>query len=153
MDLSETYRSIVRKFFPNALIVADRFHVVRLVNHHFLRLWQQHDPVGRKNRGLLSLMRRHYWKLDPGQQLALQAYLAQWPVLEALYRAKQRLMSLLLVKTVNARMPNAAQAHEATGAIRSKPSQNPGCDLEVMEAHRGNVEVLQVQRDHRRVSY
>ena len=48
-------------------------------------------------------MRRHYWKLDPGQQLALQAYLAQWPVLEALYRAKQRLMSLLLVKTVNAR--------------------------------------------------
>jgi transposase len=103
MDLSETYRSIVRKFFPNAQIVADRFHVVRLVNHHFLKVWQQQDPVGRKNRGLLSLMRRHQWKLEPGQRLALQAYLAQWPVLEALYRAKQRLMTLLLVKTVNAK--------------------------------------------------
>jgi transposase len=54
MDLSETYRQIVRQYFPNAMIVADRFHVVRLVNQHFLKLWQQQDPVGRKNRGLLS---------------------------------------------------------------------------------------------------
>lgn len=40
MDLSETYRSIVRKYFPNARIVADRFHVVRLVNQHFMQIWQ-----------------------------------------------------------------------------------------------------------------
>lgn len=26
MDLSETYRSITRRHFPNAKIVADRFH-------------------------------------------------------------------------------------------------------------------------------
>lgn len=32
MDLSETYRSIARGYFPNATIVADRFHVVRLIN-------------------------------------------------------------------------------------------------------------------------
>ena len=29
MDLSSTYRSIVKKHFPNAKIVADRFHVIR----------------------------------------------------------------------------------------------------------------------------
>ena len=57
MDLSETYRRIAQQYFPNAMIVADRFHVVRLVNQHFLRLWQQHDPEGPKNRGLLS---RHH---------------------------------------------------------------------------------------------
>ena len=38
MDLSETYRSIIQKHFPNALIVADRFHVVRLLNQHFLKV-------------------------------------------------------------------------------------------------------------------
>ncbi len=103
MDLSETYRSIVRQYFPNAQIVADRFHVVRLVNHHFLRLWQLQDPGGRKNRGLLSLMRRHEWKLQPEQRLSLDRYLQQWPVLHAMYQAKQRLMRLLLVKTVNAK--------------------------------------------------
>ncbi len=61
------------------------------------------DPDGRKNRGLLSLMRRHQWKLDPDQHLALQSYLAQWPVLQALYQAKQRLMTLLLAKTLTAK--------------------------------------------------
>lgn len=59
MDLSETYRRIARRYFPEATIVADRFHVVRLINQHFLKAWQQHHPEGRKNRGLLSLMRRH----------------------------------------------------------------------------------------------
>ena len=67
MDLSETYRSIVKKYFPNAMIVTDRFHVIRLLNQHFLKLWQILDPDGRKNRGLLSLMRRHAWNLDVEQ--------------------------------------------------------------------------------------
>lgn len=39
MDLSETYRKIARDYFSKAMIVADRFHVVRLVNHHFLKTW------------------------------------------------------------------------------------------------------------------
>lgn len=46
MDLSETYRSIAKKYFPQAAIVADRFHVIRLVNQSFLKAWQQLDPVG-----------------------------------------------------------------------------------------------------------
>lgn len=70
MDLSETYRRIARQYFPNAMIVADRFHVVRLVNQHFLKLWQSQDPEGRKNRGLLSLMRRHHWRLLPCRRSA-----------------------------------------------------------------------------------
>jgi transposase len=103
MDLSDTYRQIVRKYFPNAKIVADRFHVVRLVNQHFLKLWQQQDPEGRKHRGLLSLMRRHQWNLSADQSLRLAQYLEQYPVLKALYRAKQRLMRFLLLKTLNGR--------------------------------------------------
>ena len=63
MDLSEAYRSIVKKYFPNAMIVADRFHVVRLLNHHFLKVWGSLDESGKRNRGLISLMRRHEWRL------------------------------------------------------------------------------------------
>ncbi len=65
MDLASVYRAIVRKHFPNARIVADRFHVIRLINHHFLACWKELDPVGSKNRGLLSLMRRHRHNLKP----------------------------------------------------------------------------------------
>lgn len=100
MDLSETYRSIVHKYFPNAKIVADRFHVIRLVNHHFLNLWKQQDPVGRMNRGLLSLMRRHQWNLSQEQRDNLARYLEQFPILRSLYLAKQRLNKLLLIKNL-----------------------------------------------------
>ncbi|WP_040523243.1 ISL3 family transposase, partial [Aliiglaciecola lipolytica] len=101
MDLSETYRSIANKYFPNATIVADRFHVVRLINHHFLKAWQHHHPEGRKNRGLLSLMRRHQWRLNEDNNANLQRYLADYPVLKTLYEVKQKLIRYMLLKTMN----------------------------------------------------
>jgi transposase len=101
MDLSETYRSIVKEHFPKALIVTDRFHVIRLVNHHFLKAWQLLDPVGRKNRGLLSLMRRHEKNLKPEQKINLESYLQINPVLKEIYDFKQNLCTLLGVKSKN----------------------------------------------------
>jgi len=101
MDLSETYRSIAKKYFPNATIVADRFHVVRLINHHFLKAWQIQHPEGRKNRGLLSLMRRHQWRLNKDNRANLDRYLANYPVLRALYITKQKLIRFVLMKTMN----------------------------------------------------
>ncbi len=103
MDLSETYRAIIRKFFPNAMIVADRFHVVRLLNHHFLKVWSDLDPEGRKSRGLLSLVRRHEENLKPEQVAKLQSYFDKTPGLGAVYRFKQDLMQLLLKKRQNQR--------------------------------------------------
>lgn len=37
-----------RRYFPNVTIMADRFHVVRLINHHFLKMWKEHDTEGEK---------------------------------------------------------------------------------------------------------
>jgi transposase len=95
MDLSSTYRALVRKHFPNALIVADRFHVIRLINQHFLTCWRDLDRDGSKNRGLACLMRRHQHNLKPEQQPRLTAYLQQHPALEAIYQHKQKLCALL----------------------------------------------------------
>jgi len=123
MDLSETYRGIARRYFPNATIVADRFHVVRLINQHFLKVWQQHDPEGRKNRGLISLMRRHQWHLSDEQDANLMTYLADYPVLQALYTAKQELVRFMLLKTVTARRARAKlpQYLELLGQLRNSP--------------------------------
>jgi transposase len=107
MDLSETYRAIAQRYFPNATIVADRFHVVRLINQHFLKVWQQVHPEGRKNRGLLSLMRRHQWRLSDEQQANLSTYLAEYPVLQALYAAKQTLVRFMLLKMLTAHRARA----------------------------------------------
>ncbi len=101
MDLATGYRALVRKHFPQARIVADRFHVIRTVNHHFLACWKELDPVGAKNRGLLSLMRRHRHNLTPEQHARLALYLSQRPALQAIYRFKQRITYLLLEKHHN----------------------------------------------------
>jgi transposase len=96
MDLSAVYRALVGKYFPNAKIVADRFHVIRLINHHFLACWREIDPVASKHRGLVSLMRRHRHNLRPEQQERLEKYLQEHPLLQLIYRFKQKLCYLLL---------------------------------------------------------
>jgi len=98
MDLASGYRALVHKHFPQARIVADRFHVIRLINQHFLACWRDIDPMGARNRGLLSLMRRHRHRLLPQQVDRLMIYLAHNPALELIYRFKQRLCHLLLKK-------------------------------------------------------
>jgi transposase len=103
LDLSSSYRSLIQKHFPQARIVADRFHVIRLVNHHFLACWRELDPIASKNRGLLSLMRRHPHHLRAEQKSKLQIYLETHPVLDRIYRFKQHLCSLLLKKHRTAR--------------------------------------------------
>jgi len=103
MDLSETYRAIVRRHFPNAMIVADRFHAVRLVGQCLMEAWKQLEPVGRKHRGLVSLMRRRPDKLEPDQQLRLRAYFVEQPMVGAVYDQLQRVMTLLRNKHQTAR--------------------------------------------------
>lgn len=101
MDLCEHYRRLIKKYFPNAMIVADRFHVVRWINHQFLNAWKQFDESGRKDRKILSLMRRHEWNLKPEQKENLELYFLEHPEMRAVYDFKQGLMQLLLHKNVN----------------------------------------------------
>lgn len=101
MDLAVGYRALVRKHFPQARIVADRFAVIRVVNQHFLACWKELDPVGSKNRGLLSPMRRHAGNLSAEQRERLADYLRRIPALETIYRFKRKLTHLLLLKHQN----------------------------------------------------
>jgi len=103
MDLSVTYKQIAKKYFPNALIVADRFHVVRLVNHFFIKTWADLDPVGRKHRGLLSLMRRHPANLSEVQVARLQEYIKAVPGLNPVWIIWQDLLRILRQKGMDKR--------------------------------------------------
>jgi transposase len=98
IDLSETYRAIAKRHFPKAKIVADRFHVIRLVGQYLMEAWKQLEPVGRRHRGLVSLMRRKPNKLDLEQQLRLRAYFAEHPLVGAVYHRLQDLMTLIAAR-------------------------------------------------------
>lgn len=126
MDLSETYRNIARKYFPNAMIVADRFHVIRLVNHHFLKTWSQIDPVGRKSKGLMYLMRMHEWsKMKDKSRRNLERYLKENPAIKAIYDFKQELMRLVLTR-VYGRKAAREQIPKFLDAIRALKMSNFG---------------------------
>ncbi len=127
MDLSETYRKIARDYFPKAMVVADRFHVVRLINYHFLKTWTELDSVGRKNRGLMYLMRMHEWsKMKDKSRRNLNRYLAENPAIKTVYDFKQQLMRLILsrVSGKSAAMRAISQFLDAIQALKSSRFRN-----------------------------
>jgi transposase len=95
MDLSEPYRSIIQKHFPNARIVAARFHVVRVVMQHFSRLWHIISPEIKWRRGLGKLFRMHSWNLNDKQSEKLGDYLQKNEVVGQIYAKRNEISELL----------------------------------------------------------
>ena len=98
IDLSTTYRAMIRRWFPRAVIVADRFHTIRLVGVHLLRLARQLCPQLGWNRGWLALLRTRLDHLQPDQRGRLHQLFAQHPLLQGIYELKERLGALLRLK-------------------------------------------------------
>lgn len=90
MDLSSTYRGFVRDFFPNAKIVADKFHVLRLLGPAINRRRKQiagdrrTNPIGR-------LLLKNFRDLSWIQKSAVTKFLSLHRELELLYGFKERL--------------------------------------------------------------
>ncbi len=127
MDLSETYRKIARDYFPKAMVVADRFHVVRLVNHHFLKAWSELDAVGRKSRGLMYMMRMHQWsEMKDKSRRNLERYLSENPAVKAVYDFKQELMKIILTRVSGkeAAMEAIKKFLDAIGALKTSKFKN-----------------------------
>lgn len=98
MDLSETYRSIARCYFPGALVVADRFHVVRLALYHLMKTCRQIDPELNIKRGTMELLQKHGHNLTEDQAGRLSSYLSRQPAVASIYAFKEDLMELLTAK-------------------------------------------------------
>ncbi len=98
IDLAKSYRALIRRWFPRAAIVADRFHAIRLVLQHLLRLARQLCPELAWNRAWLHLLRKRHDRLEPAQRERLRELLALQPALHGLYELKERLCALLSLK-------------------------------------------------------
>jgi transposase len=101
MDLSSTYRSIVTKHFPNAKIVADRFHVIRLLQHQCMMTYRELSSQIKGNRGILALLRTRPDRLTPQRRVKRDAFLKDNPAISAIYQFQQHLHQLLLHKAMN----------------------------------------------------
>ncbi len=90
IDLSNGYRGIVKKMFPNARIIADKFHVLRLLTPAMMKLRKQinGNKLELKQRRLLL---RNRDDLKYFEKLEMDKFLEKHPELEELYLFKERL--------------------------------------------------------------
>ena len=121
IDLSSPYRHLIKKWFPNAFIVADRFHVIRIVLHHFMTLCRQIAPHIKNHRGSLAVLRMRPDRLSLEQHAHLLQLFKSFPALQPLYDQMQKLCALLNQKhqTNKACRPLARQLLEFIDRLES----------------------------------
>lgn len=97
LDLSDTYKSFCKEFFPNAQLVADKFHVLRLLNNAINRRRKEITGDKRTN-PIRRLLLRNGHRLDYFQQKALKQWLLEHPDLHELYFWKETLHRLYRIR-------------------------------------------------------
>jgi transposase len=103
MDLSSSYKSLVRKYFPQAMIVADRFHVIRVAMHHLLAIARELIPdMARINtRRVMRLLATRPDRLEDRLKNELDRLFGKAPALQAVYDKLQQVCSILRAKGQN----------------------------------------------------
>lgn len=93
LDMSDPYRSFAKSFFPNARLVADKFHVLRLLNP---ALTQRRIEVtgDRRSMAIRRLLLRSRHALDFWKKLEVDRFLESYPALREVYLAKEALHAL-----------------------------------------------------------
>lgn len=97
IDMSSSYRSFVKKFFPNAVIVADKFHVLRLITPQIMKAGK--DIHGHRQE--LSTRRKllcNRKNLDYFVRVEIDRYLKNHSKLDELYRWKEKIYEFYRIK-------------------------------------------------------
>lgn len=95
IDLSSPYRKTIQRFFPNARIVADRFHVVRIIYQHMISLARAIAPDLKHHRGYLACLRKRPETLSERQKQRLAELFRRHPALQPLYQQMHQLRRLM----------------------------------------------------------
>lgn len=99
MDLSSAFRSLANRLFPHAKVIADRFHVIKLILETFMEFCRNAEPDIRWKRGITKALRMHEKNLSREQKLLLSALFKRNKAIETAYKFKEKLCALLLHKS------------------------------------------------------
>lgn len=108
IDLSGSYRSFVKAFFPNAKIIADKFHVIRLL-HPAINRRRKEITGDMRTLPIRRLLLKDSRKLDFFMRSAIYRWLEDHPDLKEIYHAKEALHGLYRIRGYN-RATKALQA-------------------------------------------
>ena len=100
MDLASPYRSFVRGFFPNARIVADKFHVLRLLGPAINRRRKQ-IAGDRRTNPIGKLLLRNSQTLSWLERSAVERFLKPHRELQLVYQFKEALHRFYRIRGTN----------------------------------------------------
>jgi len=96
-DLSPGFRSFAKDFFPNAILTADKFHVLKLLSGALQKY--KRDVIGRERRNPFKMMlQKRGNRLRLHEKNTLRAILHFYPDLKDIYTAKEALHSLYQIR-------------------------------------------------------
>lgn len=93
LDLSKTYKSFAKDFFPRANLIADKFHVLRLL-HPAINRYRKDITGDKRKNPIRKLLLKSSIKLDYDTRRVIEKWLKDHPKLEAIYYAKEALHKL-----------------------------------------------------------
>lgn len=99
LDLSDSYKSFVKGFFPNAQMIADRFHVQRLMNPILHEARMEITGDKRKNPARI-LLNKNRCNLKPWERSALDQWLAVHPKINEVYQFKEAIGRMYRIRGV-----------------------------------------------------
>ena len=97
IDLSKTYHRFARDFFPNAKIIADRFHVMRLFNN-IVNQYRKNCTGDKRKNPIRKLLLKRSADLDPHVRRATERWLDENPVVREVYYYKEAMHRLYRIK-------------------------------------------------------
>ena len=97
LDMSDTYRKFVRDFFPNATLVADKFHVLRLIVPALNR-YRKAVTGDRRSLYVRLLLLRNERSLQPWWRTRLRQWLDRHPDLRELWELKEALQRFYRIR-------------------------------------------------------
>jgi transposase len=100
IDMCDPFKKFVREFFPNAELIADKFHVLRLLSPSILKRRKEitGDRASAKARRLLLMSAKN---LDYSSKLTLFRFLQNYPELKEVYDWKERVHGFYRIKGYN----------------------------------------------------
>lgn len=97
IDMSSSYKAFARKMFPNAKLVADKFHVLRLITPSIMKAGKDIHGHRQELKTRRKLLRSRV-KLDYFVRCEIDEYLKNHDKLNELYRWKEKIYEFYRIK-------------------------------------------------------
>ena len=97
MDMSPIFKNFTLGYFPNAKIVVDKFHVIKLI-HPAIRKYRKEATGDIRSNPIRHLLLKNRKRLQPYQKRAVTRFCKENPNVNEVYRYKERITNFYNIR-------------------------------------------------------